>query len=326
MRWLKLGILWTFFVACGLPYVAGFALVAGLFWLQAPLTGIIVPLMDASTVRQVGPEGYNRIRLWGSFGFGLVLAGFGTAVTSLSYETVGNLAVPTYLVLAALAGVLVLTLPRDAEQNPEAAPRGLLSLLGRPGLVAFLVFNLLHWAALSPFHIFLGLHVRELGIDPSVPGMAMAFGVVCEIGAFMAARTLFKRMDPAYWLVVVALLTSLRWWGTGHSTDASELIAWQALHGVTFGLWYAAVIQILGAFGALSERAGLQGLFAAVVFGLGGVIGQPAAGQLMEHFDGRTAFEGAALLELVALAWLLLTWRRWRPTPNGQPPTPNVQR
>lgn len=311
-RWvLKLALVWTFVTAAALPFVAGFAGVAGVFWTQALLLSAVVPLLDATIVRLRGSRQYGRTRLWGSVGYGSVVAGFGLLIAGQSFDLAGHLAVPVYLAMTALAAVAALTL--QADPKPEALPT--LGELGRHlrsrGLLFFLLVSSLHWAAGMPYNIFYGLHVEALGLSASVPGLGVMVGVGCEIAIFFYAGWLLGRRRPERWLPLIFLLSALRWWATARAESAASVIAWQAVHALSFGLWYACAMAILGRFAPLRHRSGLQGVFSAAVMGLGGMLGSSLGGVLMEHHGSRTLFQVAALTELGVLTLFLATRHTW---------------
>ena len=109
----------------------------------------------------------------------------------------------------------------------------------------------------------------------------------------------------------------MRWVATALAQDAWLLIAIQLGHAASFGVWYAANMMILGRFAPPSQRAALHGLFAALVFGVGGSVGAWAGGLLTQHAGTDTAFLAAAALDFVALLGLLGSLSLWRHRPKG---------
>jgi PPP family 3-phenylpropionic acid transporter len=84
----------------------------------------------------------------------------------------------------------------------------------------------------------------------------------------------------------------------------------QALHGLTFGLYWATAIRMLEHLVPSHLRATGQTLFSAATFAIGGAIGYRLAGFGYDRMGGaRPVYACAALVELVPL-FLALVLRR----------------
>jgi PPP family 3-phenylpropionic acid transporter len=95
---------------------------------------------------------------------------------------------------------------------------------------------------------------------------------------------------------------------TAQATSAPVLIAVQALHGLTFGAFYVAAVQRVKELTPEHLSATGQAVFAACVFGLGGVLGYLIAGRAFVTGGSTLAFGLAAVQELVALLVVGVTW------------------
>jgi len=299
MLMLKAALALGFFFAAGLPLVAGFVAFAALVWIKSPWESVTLPLLDAEVVRRCGAEVYGRVRLWGSIGYGVTVAGFGVVVASLSPEVAGGLSIPTFLVLYAAGAIFALSMrpdrrPATPDRNAQRRP-----IRVSLGLVLFLGATSLHWASVTAFNVFFGLHVRDLGFDTSVVGASVAVAIIAEVVALRFASRLLGP-HPERWMVAVYGFGIARWILTAFPLSQGVLIVVQAMHFLSFGIWFAALMVTLGTFAPPERRASVQGIFAACTLAGGALLGSGAGGWLMDRWGGHATFLGAALCEAVA--------------------------
>ncbi|MEL6546544.1 MAG: MFS transporter, partial [Myxococcota bacterium] len=140
---------------------------------------------------------------------------------------------------------------------------------------------------------------------------AMGVAILGEALAFYLAPRLFSRSGAAPWVLGSLAISALRWWLTATVSDPGWLVLLQGLHFFTFGVWYAAAIDRIGAFAGDELRATYQGVFSAGVLALGSTLGTYASGWLMEFAGGSAVFGAAAVCDLVALVVAASSWRLW---------------
>jgi MFS transporter, PPP family, 3-phenylpropionic acid transporter len=285
----------------GVPFVTGFVAFAALMWLSAAPRSAIVPLLDAATVRRVGATRFGGIRMWGSVGYGGMTAVFGLLARDVSYETAGLYSVPLFLILCGVLALLTFTLPRDTPPSTRPSWRALIAVARAPGLVLFLLVQSLHWAGMMYFNVYLSLHTKSLGHSIAIPSLAVLVSIAAEVVALFVARPFVAGRRGRFVLVVVMGVSALRWVGMAVVTDPVALIALQLLHFFSFGAWYAASIAQLSRYAPPERRGAVQGLFAAVVFGVGGGMGSWMGGQVVEQWSTQTGFYVVAGLDALAL-------------------------
>ena len=97
---------------------------------------------------------------------------------------------------------------------------------------------------------------------------------------------------------------------TARATDPVAVAGLQALHGLTFGLFWGSAIRALGDLVPARLRATGQAVFGGIVFGGANAAGYALSGVAYDRLGGAAPLFGwAAGLELVALAALLLLRR-----------------
>ncbi|MFT4704710.1 MAG: PPP family 3-phenylpropionic acid transporter [Bradymonadia bacterium] len=331
--------------ALAMTQMQTFWAVALLWWAVAPPLAAAIPVLDATAVNAVGPAGYGRVRLWGSLGYGVVVGLAGLAFRDVEFARAGEISVwlASACMLFAFGGTLLVRHRGSEASGSERVPSGVASVRARWSLlitsfrrdpspqretsvrwtgplVTFFAVNALHWAGVMVFNIYAGLHVEARGWSASLPGILVAVAIIAEVVALAFAGNLLKPGRSVTWLLPCYAVTAIRWVAFVWAPSPEWLAAIQLLHALSFGLWAAACIDILGRFGPANARATLQGWFSACVLGAGGMIGSVAGGYLIDGLGTDAAFYAAAGADVLAvLAWLAFrtSWRRAEPAQAG---------
>ncbi len=274
--------------------------IAPWLYLAALFASPISTLIDSQVLQEIREVGghFSRVRLWGSVGFIASSAAFG-----LFYSGARASPPPVIVgVVAALGLAFLSTLPRVRASGAGLAPPSLgqmANLLSEPRLRLLLLSTGLHWAACGPFNLLFTVHLRDLGLPPSVAGVGAATGVVAEVGVMVLWPKVSQLASTSRLLTVAFLGSGLRWLLLSYATGAEAVIAIQLLHGLTYGVFMLAAYGYLTALVPPQMRATGQALFASVTWGMGGAIGYLAAGRLYDLFSGGALFRVAAALELL---------------------------
>jgi PPP family 3-phenylpropionic acid transporter len=298
-----------------LPFAAGFWMVAAAVWLSAPFIAAVIPIVDAMVVRHAGVGRYGRYRLWGSVGFGIVVAGFGVMLRDYTHGQAGAIAVHAYLGIAAVGVVAALSLrprPSSPVENKRRA-----RLVPTLPFAVFLAAHAVHWASIAIVNIYLSLHLKDAGLAVWVPGIAFGVSIIGEATAFAIAGRILRDEHALRWLVAIALVGIVRWLVTAAVPSAGVVILIQLTHFLTFGIWYSLAIRQLGRFTPPELRTTAQGAFAAACFGVGGLGGSVIGGAIMDHWGGAGTFLFAAGLEVVALVAFVFSQRLIPPPAPG---------
>ena len=277
---------WRFFAA---------ALVMAILHLAAAGQG---PLTESMSLRLAdGDLGrYGRMRVWGSAGFILAVAGLGPLL-----DTFGIVLLP--FLLAAIAACLVLAVRRLPPGGNPTAPRQqgrLRDEILKPTMLAFLAASLLMILAHAPFYAFFSLYLAHLGYAKSSIGLFWALGVVAEVVLFLLQKRLFDRYPATLLLLATMLLGVLRFMMTAAASWLSDLAATlvlvvaQVLHAATFALHHSASMSIMHQRFGTRYQARAQSLYTAVSYGVGGAVGGLGAGVIWQTWGPGATFHGAA--------------------------------
>lgn len=261
-----------------------------------------LPQIEANTLNHLGRglARYGRIRLWGSLGFIMTVVGGG-----LWLDWAGPGVLP-WIVLGLFGGTWLATVTAPEAPGPAAHPAesaGLWAALRRPAVLALLGATVFNQAGLGAYYGFFSLDLVQHGYARSTVGVLWAVGVVAEIGVFLVMPRLAERWSYERLLIVSLLLTIARWVMIASGIDRIiNVLAAQALHLATFGLFHAACIALIHrAFpGRLQGRG--QALYSSLGLGVGGAAGSLMGGYLWTEAGAPAVFWGAAVSAVLALA------------------------
>jgi MFS transporter, PPP family, 3-phenylpropionic acid transporter len=309
-RALRLGSAWAAIAVLFLPFAREPWEVGAVVALMSLGDRAVVPLVDSITLdwcREHPGTSYSRVRLFGSMGFIALSLVVGRALTARG-DRPADLLVPVAMA-ALVAGYAIAArgAPATAGHPERPGARDLLALARDRRLHLLLAASAVHWAACAPYHLLFGVFVRDRGLSSDVTGLGVGIGV----GAEVAALLLFPRLErrfPLRGLFAVAVLGSaVRWALLSAATGAVAVASLQALHGLTFGLFWGCAMHAMADAVPPPLRATGQAAFTAVVFGGGNALGYALSGVGYDRLGGAGPLFGfAAVAELVALALVLL--------------------
>ena len=273
-----------------------------------------LPLVEALTLGHLAaaPEGYGRIRLWGSVGFIVTVMGVGLLLDAAPIRS--QLWVSWILLLGTLVSALTLTeVPARAGQ----AAGSILVVLRQRKVVFLLGAGLLMSAAHGALYVFYSIHLVAQGYGKTLVGLLWTLGVVAEIFVFLFMPRISRRVSLRQILLACFALAVLRFLLIGWTVEFIGLLVFaQLLHGASFGAHHAATMAALNRWFVASQQARAQALYGSVAYGAGGLGGALLAGALWESAGAAITFSAASLLALLGLA---MVWRGV-PADSASPP------
>ena len=264
-----------------------------------------LPQFEATTMNHLGADThrYSGIRLWGSVGFIVAVAGLGPLL-----ERYGTGLLPLVL-LALFAGIWLssLSVPESAAGHLplDQAPLG--DVLKRPAVLALLGVCFLVQASHGPYYAFFSIYLERHGYSTGVIGQLWALGVVAEIVVFLLMPRLLPRFGARKLLLCAVGLTSVRWLLIAAYADNWLIITLaQTLHAASFGLYHAVLIYLVHALFTGAHQGRGQALYSSLSFGAGGAAGSLVSGYLWSGIGPEAMYLLAAVASLCAL---LLVYR-----------------
>lgn len=250
---------------------------------------------EANTMNHLsGQESrYGMLRLWGSVGFILVVAGGGPLLDRHGID----LLIPLTMVF--IAGTLVMSLLVPAHTGEQSAHQqaGIWRLLVQPQVFWFLLACLLMQASHGPYYTFFSIYLESIGHSRSLVGYLWAIGVIAEVVVFILLVRWLPRWGTGPVMLMSLLLAAIRWVLIGWAANNLWLLVLaQLLHAATFGAFHAAAIERVHHLFSGRHQGRGQALFSSVGFGLGGALGGLYSGYAWEGLGASAMFYFAALL------------------------------
>lgn len=282
----------------GFLWLALATLLAGFFW-NAPM-----PLIDAMTLSYLHQDfhRYSRVRLWGSVGFVVAVLAAGWALKSFLLIECLPQVVAGLFVGMALAALL---LPARSLRGPAGAGGSLAAIFRRPGVAAFFLACVLIQVAHGPYYSFFSVYLKEHGYDAGRTGLLWSLGIAAEILLFWLFQGMFRRVSLRAVMLAGIGLSVLRWLLIASWVDYVAALAFaQLLHAASFGATHVAAMQFIHRHFAWPHQGKGQALYSSLGFGLGGMLGSYASGEVWVALGPAFVFNAAAALSLVA--WLVV--------------------
>ncbi|MDF2962232.1 MAG: transporter [Paenibacillus sp.] len=264
------------------------------------------PLLDSITIKaslQAG-RSYGSVRLWGSLGFTFVALIAGDVL-----DTLGGIEYMSVLFwsLWVLPLVLLLFLKDEKGSGQRISLAGVASIAkNKP----FLWFLLLIFILMVPHRMNDGLFVlylKDLGATDSMAGWAWALAAVSEVPAFALLGRYMHRFHELALLGMVAILYTVRWILYAIITDPTILVFLQAMHSVTFAVFWIVAVQYAVRLVPEEMRSTGQALLSAVFLGMAGITGGFVGGYIKDLWGGQSMYSFGAVMTAIAAVLLLGT-------------------
>jgi PPP family 3-phenylpropionic acid transporter len=284
--------------------------VQGYWWLALVMTvfsffwNAALPQFEATTLNHLGNEThrYSSIRLWGSIGFIVAVAGLGVL-----FDFTGTGLLPSILVLLFVAiWFSSLAVPEQAAEHQVMGHEPILNVLKQPAVIALLLVCFLIQASHGPYYTFYSLYLADHGYSESAIGQLWALGVVAEIGVFLRMHRWLPRFGARHLLLAATVLTAVRWLLLARFVDQVVIMVFvQTLHAASFGVYHAVAIHLVHRLFVGRHQGRGQALYSSLSFGAGGALGSLLAGYIWEGFGAQWMYAGAGLTALLAgvVAW-----------------------
>jgi len=162
------------------------------------------------------------------------------------------------------------------------------------------------------FYGFFALYMRDLGYDGTQTGLLIALGVLAEVGIFLVASKIIRRLGVRLTLFISLALTAIRWWALGVVGDLwLVVIVTQLIHALSFGLTHATSVHFIHHFFPHKFQSRGQAIYISLTFGIGGATGHYLSGLLWQDGAGAVlAFGVAGCFSMLGALVLLLVSKR----------------
>jgi len=283
----------------GYWWLATVMLLFSFFW------NAVLPQFEATTFSHLGQQArrYSSIRLWGSVGFILAVAGLGPVL-----EQTGPGILPT-VVLVSFAGIWFASwlTPDAGKAHGQPYAPALRQVLGQPAVLALLAVCFLAQASHGPYYTFYTIYMEQHGYSRSVIGQLWALGVIAEVVVFLFMHRLLGGTGLRALLILSLMLSAVRWLVIGTLVESlTAMVLAQLLHAATFGIYHATAIQMIHIYFAGRHQGKGQALYSSLSFGAGGAVGSLYSGMSWDTLGPQATYLIAMGISALSV---LVAWR-----------------
>ncbi|GGF94513.1 MFS transporter [Paenibacillus abyssi] len=287
----------SLFLSMGLLSMGSFTMIILFYAVFMFFNSASAPLTDTLTISYAheNNKDYGRIRLWGEVGVGISALLLGLLVERIGIDYL------RYIYAVALSfAIIAALLLKDTKATPVPVNLAALGkLFMKPRLLWFLLVVLIISIPHRMNDSMLAIYLSELGASETQLGMAWFVATISTVPALFFVGKLIERWSALGIFIIGAVIYIIRWAIYSQTDNPSVLIAAQALHGLSFPLFFVASIHYLSTLVPNELRATGQAALAVTFGGLGGIIGSAAGGYTMDNFGPHTAFGAGSIFALV---------------------------
>ncbi|MCZ8512073.1 MFS transporter [Paenibacillus filicis] len=288
------------FLTSGFPLAFLFMLLLYFFMLSS------IPLLDTISLKaaQQAGVGYGSLRMFGSMGFTLLAMLSGTLLTALG----GMNNIPYLYWTAWVPPLLLLIFLKDVKGSGPRVTLGAFGSMFRNK--PFMWFLFLVFLLIVPHRMndtLFVLYLKDAGGTDTMVGLAWAFAAASEIPTFALFGRYMHRFHEISLLGIVALLYTIRWLLYGWITDPVVLMLLQAMHIITFAVFWIVSVQVVVRLVPDSLQSTGQSMLSMVFLGLAGITGGFAGGWIKDHWGGPAMYHLGAAMTFIAALLLLGT-------------------
>lgn len=341
IAWLALGLGIFFPLLWCAPPVAWalVPLVIGLYLCRSPL----IPLIDAAFLEELAGRGdhggvtYGYVRTAGSVGFIVTATIVPLVLADARHSDPLRRLAPVFVAVGLLAVLLALrawTLADPPPAEPHERPPGghFRAVLALPQYKKLLALLMVSWISNQTYYLFLSLYLDRIGVSDRLKGVYWSMGVLAEIAMMAIGPWLLRRVGVRNLILAGFVGRMVRVFAfCVPQRPLVALLVFQPLHALGFAAVHLGTMAFLARTVPPPLRATGQLVNAALVTGLGGMVGNLLAGWVSHRTD--LGAHGPALCGLHGIhaayfvsgvlqaAVLVLAWLSLREPPT-MPPAP----
>lgn len=295
-----------------LPLLKTFALVLLVGAVYMVVAAPVTSLVDNATMVMLGDEKelYGRVRLGGTIGFGIAAAIAGVLVERYGLKLAFWAAAILLFAAFAASRKLVFRHEDDEKEEDETETSddsgSIGALLVQPKWRLFLLLAFAGGLHMVISSAYLYPYMEGLGMRESVMGFALTVGTIVEIPILFWGDRLIRRFKPWGFFLIANLVSGLRLLLFGVVSAPWLVMAIQLTNGLAFPAMWVAGVSFADEHAPPEMGATAQGLFGAMVMGLGNAVGGFAGGLLLGAIGGSNLFLiiGAVIFMITVLGGL----------------------
>jgi MFS transporter, PPP family, 3-phenylpropionic acid transporter len=300
-RWIMgLGILVAVIVIFLLQSFSGFIFIFTLIILFNTFISPVASLTDSATMNMLGEERamYGRIRLGGTIGWGVFAPIAGVLVQRYGLSA----GFWSFSVLMLINLLISQRFVHGSHEQAGSQQGSLRSLLTNRRWINFLFLAFLGGIGSFSVAAYLFPYMAELGANESTMGIASSIATLTELVVFFFGNRLVKKFGSYGLLILALVMSGIRSLLYSLVSTPAMVLVLQAFGGTIFPALWLAGVSYADENAPLNLKSSAQGLFGAMMFGVGSAAAGFLGGLLLETIGGRGMFLVLGIIVFVGLA------------------------
>ncbi|CAL1542911.1 unnamed protein product [Lymnaea stagnalis] len=266
----------------------------------------IFPILDASAYQILGEDHHlwGNQRAWGTLGFAL----FAVTATFITQGEDGDFIVTFYLFLplCIISAIIAYFIPISSDIKCGQFVKNVCRLLSYGEVSAFLIVVMYFGMLTGALETFLFWFLSDLHGSPLVVGFVLLVNCCAELPMLLVAGTIIKFIGLVNCLYLAMISYGIRMLVYSFLTNSWLALLVEPLHGVCFGLMYAAASSYASIIAPPGMSATVQGLLGGVHFGFGKGLGSFITGFMFQSLGPRWTWRAYAITSVVLLFLYIL--------------------
>jgi len=291
------------------PFFPGFLSVVVVAVALNAFLAPVMPFADNATMTMLGERRsmYGRVRIGGTIGYGVAAALAGLLVHQFGLRS-AFWGCASLFVLAFFASRRLVH--GEGPPEMERDRRGLRALLADPRWIPFIAIAFTGGLALASFN-YMFSYMKDIGAPEPMMGLALTIGTIVEIPVLFFAHRMINRFSSRTVLWLAMIVTGVRMLLFAANAVPGLVLVIQVLNGATFALMWVAGVAFANEHAPPGLSATSQGVFNAMVNGIGVAVGGFIGGPLLERLGGRGLYLVFGIIVLGVLAVVGLVQTRY---------------
>ena len=266
--------------------------------------GPIPSFADSAALFMLGNEKdkYGRIRLGGTIGFGLASAAAGVIIQTqgIRWAFLG------YAGFMFLALIVVQRFNFGGKIGNPSLLRDIRRVLSQPQWLYFLSLAFMGGFAFTTINNYIFPYMEELGISRTLMGLSLTIATLSELPVLFFSNRMLRRFG-AYGLFVFAMvMLGVRILLYAWFNSTAGILLFQLMNGLTFPLVIVAGVSYVEASSPPGMKATGQGLFGAMIAGIGAAVGGLVGGLLFGSLGGQWMYFIVGCLVLLSVGGITI--------------------
>jgi PPP family 3-phenylpropionic acid transporter len=276
-------------------------LMAVFFFFQSPNNS----LTDSLTLLSIQGtnKSYASFRVWGSIGFAVASLVFGMVLKHYGAD------ITVYLCLGTISLSLIVSTQlvdgrRSSTKKLEFS--GLVQVIRSKRFLTFMFIVMVASVAHRFNDGFLALFLNQLGADQTIVGWSWMVSALSEVPIFFLLSKYGHRYKELPLLIISCFVYVIRFTLMSQVTNPLWVIAIQAMHSISFGIFLFTVIRYIQRIIPDEYRATGQAILAVTWSGIAGLLSGALGGWLFRDFGPHIMYGVGAFLSAAALLGFFL--------------------